>query len=53
MRLSKIRQLLYRTASRLGDIAAVSSGDPKRIAKRVVRKLLYRLANKTINRRIR
>lgn len=43
-----LRRALYRAASRLGDLEAVSSGDPSRIAKRVVRKGTYRRVGRTM-----
>lgn len=40
--ISRIRRMLYRSASALGDVQAVSSGKPDRMIKRLVRKELYR-----------
>lgn len=39
MGISKARGILYKIAKFLGDFQAVSSGDPKRIAKRVGRRI--------------
>lgn len=38
----KLRSLLYRLARLLGDIQAVGSGNPKRVGKRAVNKLIGR-----------
>lgn len=42
MSISRIRRLLYRSGSVLGDVEAVASGKPDRMIKRVIRKELYR-----------
>ena len=39
----KLRSKLYKAARVLGDVEAVSSGKPKRVAKRGVNKLIGRL----------
>ncbi len=38
MNISKTRGLLYKVAKVLGDIQAVSSGDPNKVAKRIGRR---------------
>ncbi len=38
----KLRRSLYRWARLLGDLQAITSGNPKRIGKRVVNKLVGR-----------
>jgi len=38
----KLRSLLYTTARLLGDVSALASGSPKRIARRAVNKLIGR-----------
>lgn len=40
--MSKLRRNLYRTARTLGDVEAVASGNPKRMAKRAVNKKIGR-----------
>ncbi len=42
MSLRKIRRFAYRLASLLGDVQAVTSGNPKRVGKRLVNKLVGR-----------
>ena len=42
MKLSRIRRVLYRSGSVLGDIEAASSGSPKRIIQRQQNKLIWR-----------
>jgi hypothetical protein len=39
---SKLRRQLYRSASLLGDVEAVASGDPRRVERRLVNKLIGR-----------
>ena len=51
--ISSIRRLLYRSASALGDVQAVSSGKPDRMIKRLIRKELYRDMGSAIRRIIR
>lgn len=46
--INKTRRKLYRTASILGDINALASGNPKKIAKRFGRKFLGRKSGKII-----
>lgn len=46
LKLSKTRGMLYKLAKFLGDVQAVSTGDPKKIAKRIGR----RAAGKTTGR---
>lgn len=48
--INKLRRKLYRTASILGDVNALVSGDSKKIAKRVGRKYTGRASGKTIRR---
>ncbi|MEW6244178.1 MAG: hypothetical protein AB1497_07950 [Bacillota bacterium] len=38
MSISKTRGMLYRIARLLGDIQAISSGNPRKMAKRVARR---------------
>ena len=42
MKLNKVRSGLYRAARLLGDVGAVTSGRPSRIAKRLVNKVVGR-----------
>ena len=42
MTIGKLRGSLYRVARLLGDVSAVTSGRPDRIAKRLVNKLIGR-----------
>lgn len=42
----KLRSSLYRAARALGDIQAVSSGKPSKVARRAKNKLLGRLLGK-------
>lgn len=51
--ISKIRRALYGTASVLGDAQAIGSGSPERIAKRFIRKNLYRTFGRVMRRTIR
>ncbi len=44
---------MYRTASLLGDVEAISSGRPNVIAKRMVRKSVYRRQGATTRRLLR
>lgn len=37
--ISKVRGSMYSTAKFLGDVQAISSGDPKKVAKRVGRRV--------------
>lgn len=37
-----VRRTLYRLASLLGDVQAVTSGNPKRVGKRLVNKMIGR-----------
>lgn len=39
MSISKVRGILYKIAKFLGDVQAVSSGDPKKAAKRAGRRI--------------
>lgn len=48
--INKLRRTLYRTASILGDVNALASGNPKKIAKRLGRKITGRISGKTIRR---
>ncbi len=48
MSVNKTRGLLYKTARLLGDYQAVSSGSPKKMTKRVGRRLTGRAAGKTM-----
>lgn len=47
--ISKIRGALYDTAKVLGDIQAVKSGDPKKIANRIGRRVVGKESSKLIN----
>ena len=47
--LSKTRRDCYRCASILGDVQALASGDPAKIAKRVCRKCLWRKGGSLMN----
>lgn len=40
----KLRSLLYRWARLLGDVEALTSGNPKRIGKRLANKLIGRIS---------
>jgi hypothetical protein len=42
MKLARFRRSLYRAGSALGDIGALSSGNPNRIARRAVNKVIWR-----------
>ena len=42
VKISKIRKTLYRTASELGDVQAVASGNPEKIVERAENKLIWR-----------
>lgn len=46
--INKTRRKLYRTASILGDLNAIASGNPKKIAKRFGRKTFGRKSGKMI-----
>ncbi len=48
MSIHKTRSSLYKSARILGDIQALTSGNPKKIAKRVGRRVTGRAAGKTI-----
>ncbi len=48
--INKTRRTLYRTASILGDVNALISLNPKKIAKRFGRKVTGRASGKTIRR---
>ena len=50
MNLRKLRRQLYRDARIVGDVEAAASGKPSKVAKRVVRRRVYR-AEGTITRR--
>ena len=39
MKIHKIRSVLYKTAKLLGDVQAISSGSPKKVAKRAGRRV--------------
>lgn len=43
MKLSKVRNTLYKAARALGDASAVASGDPKKVARRGKNKIVGRL----------
>ncbi len=46
--INKTRHKLYRSASILGDVNAIISGSPKKIAKRFGRKVVGKQSGKTI-----
>jgi hypothetical protein len=48
MSINKTRGLLYKAARLLGDFQAVSSGSPKKITRRVGRRITGRAAGKTM-----
>jgi len=48
MSIHKTRSILYTIARLLGDFSAVSSGSPKKIAKRAGRKVAGRAAGKLL-----
>jgi hypothetical protein len=50
MSINKTRSVLYGIAKILGDIAAIKSGSPTKIAKRVGRRVVGRAAGKAIGR---
>jgi hypothetical protein len=50
MTIRKFRRDLYKAGRDLGDIEAVVSGNPGKVAKRVVRKRVYRVEG-TVTRR--
>lgn len=49
----KLRRLMYRNARRLGDLDALASGSPSRIARRGARKVIYRHAGRGLRRLLR
>lgn len=51
--LRRTRRAAYRTGSILGDVQAVKSGSPRKIAARYVRKSILRRLGGLINRSIR
>ena len=53
MTLRKLRRSLYRDARILGDVEAVASGNPGKMAKRVVRRKVYRAEGTITRRRLR
>jgi len=46
--ISKTRGILYKLARILGDVQAVSSGSPKKMAKRVGRRIVGRAAGRAM-----
>lgn len=48
MSVNKTRSLLYKAARLLGDFQAISSGSPKKMTKRVGRRVTGRAAGKTM-----
>jgi hypothetical protein len=48
MSINKTRGLLYKATRLLGDVQAVSSGSPKKMTKRVGRRITGRAAGKTM-----
>lgn len=48
MSIHRTRGLLYKIARLLGDVSAVSSGSPRRIAKRAARRVTGRAAGKAM-----
>ncbi|MGF7186524.1 hypothetical protein GGQ84_002641 [Desulfitispora alkaliphila] len=50
MSFGKTRGFLYKLAKLLGDISAISSGNPKKIAKRAGRRTVGKAAGKGIGR---
>lgn len=47
--ISKVRGALYDTAKVLGDVQALKSGDPKKIANRIGRRVAGKEASKLMN----
>ena len=47
--ISKVRGVLYDTAKVLGDIQAIKSGNPKKIANRIGRRVLGKESSKLMN----
>lgn len=50
MNIHKIRSILYLVARILGDVQAVKSGSPSKMAKRVGRRIVGKAAGKMIRR---
>lgn len=48
--LSRVRGNLYALARLLGDVQAVASGDPRRMAKRAVRRLVWKSVGRVLGR---
>jgi hypothetical protein len=48
--ISRVRGNLYALARILGDVQAVASGDPRRMAKRVARRLVWRSVGRVLGR---
>ena len=42
MKLSKVRRSLYKTAAKLGDVEAITSGKPERVIERAENKMIWR-----------
>ena len=53
MSLSKLRRQLYRAGRDLGDVEAVASGNPDKIARRALRKRVYRAEGRVTRRWLR
>lgn len=50
--IGKTRRLLYGSARVLGDVQAISSGDPVKVEKRIARRLLGRVFARLLSRLI-
>lgn len=46
--IGRFRRRLYRTASVLGDVQAASSGSPRKVGQRIVRKAMWRTVGKAL-----
>ena len=51
--MSRTRRRLYRAGSILGDLEAIASGDPGRVARRYVRKSAWRAQGRATRRVLR
>ena len=51
--MSRLRRNFYRAARDLGDIEAIGSGNPGRVAKRIARKKIYRTQGRLTRRWLR
>jgi hypothetical protein len=48
MSINRFRRLLYKTAKMLGDVQAASSGSPKKISKRIGRRIVGKATGRGI-----